>query len=71
MKTAIHMFIRPTMRGSKRASYHIQQVAGGSLRDETMFGYNPTQLTHVILGHTILIPPNVLIQWDTSLSLSD
>lgn len=70
METAIHMFIGQTTRGGI-VSHHIQQVAGCPLRAERMFGYNPTQLTYVILGHTILIPPNVLIQWDTSLSLPD
>lgn len=66
MKAAIHMF-RINVAWGGGTSY-LQHVAGDSLRAERMFGYNPTLLTHVILSHTILILPNVLIQWDASLS---
>lgn len=66
MRAAIHMF-RINVACGGGTSY-LQHVAGDSLRAERMFGYNPTLLTHVILSHTILILPNVLIQWDASLS---
>lgn len=68
MKAAIHMFRINVASGVGGGTSYLQHVAGDSLRAERMFGYNPTLLTHVILSHAILILPNVLIQWDASLS---
>lgn len=73
MKAAIHMFMinKHMDKRCMGGTSYLQHVAGDSLRAERMFGYNPTLLTHVILSHTILILPNVLILWDASLSVSD